>query len=372
MGAMAETAVPSRAYEVPFEARAYQGYISGLKAYWGGELYREVLKTAEATHAHDTAELEHEMHRDPAYQLYAWLERRTQQMRFHGRWGMATVLEAQRGKLESLLAAAETLQPERLRLSPELELPDYVTAADTHQLSGGLWRDAFHAYVLAWYQTGLSFAGSKPDALVDWYAELLKKRLQQLGLAPKRILDLGCTGGRSTRAIKRVMPGAEVYGCDVCEPSLRHGRLRSAEEGADVWLCQQSAEKLDFEDASFDLVASHWLFHEMPPRAIRNCIAEASRLLRPGGVFAVYDMCVVPGGTVGEWLHTGYAARNNEPFAHTLMQMDIEAELAKAGFKDIRVELSSPDHPGPATPERLPERRLHYMALVSGVRKEIK
>ena len=130
----------------------------------------------------------------------------------------------------------------------------------------------------------------------------------------------------------------------------------------------QSAEKLRFESDSVDVVASHWLFHEMPPRAIRNCIAEGARVLRKGGVFAVYDMCVVPGGVIGEWLHTGYARRNNEPFAHTLMKMDLEAELKKAGFADIRVQLSSPDHPGPEIPERLPSRRLHYMAMVSGIK----
>jgi ubiquinone/menaquinone biosynthesis C-methylase UbiE len=368
MGTMAETAVPSRAYDVPFEARAYQSYISGLKAYWGGELYREVVSSAEAANATSVDHLETVMRSDPGYQLYAWLERRTQQMRFHGRWGMATVLEGQRARLESLLRRAESIRPDRLSLEADFQLPDYVTGTDTHQLRGGLWREPFHAFVLAWYQTGLSFAGSSPDALVDWYASLLKRRLEGLALTPRRILDLGCTGGRSTRAIKRAMPAAEVHGCDVCEPSLRHGHLRSAEEGADVWLCQQNAEQLRFADGSFDVVASHWLFHEMPPRAIRACIAEAARVLRSGGVFAVYDMCVVPGGTIGEWLHSGYAIRNNEPFAHTLMQMDLQAELKKAGFTDVRVDLSSPDHPGPEIPERLPERRLHYMALVSGQR----
>ena len=364
MGAMAETAAASRAYETPFEARAYQGFVSGLKAYWGSELYREVVAEAEQVGAKSADELEREMSTRPSYRLYSWLERRTQQMRFHGRWGFATVLEKQRARLEALLEGAPSSRSDKLQLDPGLKLPEYVTGADTHQLRGGLWREPFHAYVLAWYQTGLSFAGSKPDALVDWYAELLKKR----ATSPRKILDLGCTGGRSTRAIKRVFPQAEVFGLDVCEPSLRHGHLRTAEEGVDVTLCQQSAEKLGFDDDSVDMVASHWLFHEMPPRAVRNCIAEGARVLRKGGIFAAYDMCVVPGGVIGEWLHTGYARRNNEPFAHTLMKMDLEAELKKAGFKDIRVELSSPDHPGPEIPERLPNRRLHYMAMVTGIK----
>jgi ubiquinone/menaquinone biosynthesis C-methylase UbiE len=154
----------------------------------------------------------------------------------------------------------------------------------------------------------------------------------------------------------------------VCEPSLRYGQLRSTAEGCEVWLCQQNAESLKFDEGSVDIVASHWLFHEMPPRAIRNCIAESARVMRQGGVFAVYDMCIVPGGVIGEWLHAGYALRNNEPYAHTLAKMDLQDELVRAGFSDLRVELSSPDHPGPAIPVHLPPRRLHYMAMISGVK----
>ncbi|MSQ71334.1 MAG: class I SAM-dependent methyltransferase [Betaproteobacteria bacterium] len=355
-------------YDVPFEARAFQGYVSGLKAYWGNALYREVVQEANAVAAPDSAALERAMRASPAYQLYAWLERRTQQMRFHGRWGYATVLEGQRDKLDALLAAADAPPSDRLRLKDGFRIPRYVTECDTHQLSGGLWREPFHAWVLAWYQTGLSFAGSNPEVLVDWYAALLAKALARHRLAPGRILDLGCTGGRSSRAIKRALPAAEVVGADVCEPSLRLGRLRSAEEGSNVILCQQNAEQTDFDDASFDLVTSHWLLHEMPPAAIRRSFGDAYRLLRPGGLFAAYDMCLVPGGVVGDWLHTGYAARNNEPFAHTLAAMDLRADLERAGFSDVKIELSSPEHPGPDAPDALPPHRLHYMALVTALR----
>ena len=131
----------------------------------------------------------------------------------------------------------------------------------------------------------------------------------------------------------------------------------------EIEFSQQSAEKLDFPDASFDLVASHWLYHELPPRAILTAIREARRVLRKGGVFAIYDMCAVPGGTVGEWLHAGYAARNNEPFALPLVHMDYPKELGAAGFGDVKLEVYAP--PG----DSLPASRTHYMAMVTGVVK---
>ena len=207
---------------------------------------------------------------------------------------------------------------------------------------------------------------------MDYYAQLIRERCAQIGLAPRAILDMGCTGGRSTRAIKRAIPQATCSGCDVCEGTLRHGHLRAIEENCEITLAQWSAESLGCPDASMDVIASHWLYHEMPPEGIRRSLDEARRVLKPGGLFVAYDMVLVPGGVIGKWLQSGYAARNNEPFAHTLTGFDFRGELGKRGFKDIRLELTSPQHRGPHTdadlPAAMPARRTHYMTFVSAVR----
>lgn len=359
----------ARPYRVSFEANAFQGFLAGLKDYWRTELYREVVAEAQAVGAKDAQALESAMRPSAAYRMYAWQERVAQQFKFEGRWGMVTALQEQREPLEALLAGATEVRPGRLRLKPGFVVPDYVTGFDVHQLPGGIWSDPLNAWVLAWFQTGLTFAGGNPDALVDWYANLLKRLAADAGIEPRAVLDLGCTSGRSTLAIKRVLPGADVYGCDVCEPTLRQGHLRSAEEGVDITLCQENAESLSFADASFDVVASHWLFHELPPDAIRNVVREAARVLRPGGVFAIYDMCTVPCGVVGEWLHAGMARRNNEPYALSLVKLDLEAELRAAGFERARTEVTSPDWPKGGVPSTLPVSRYMYMSMVSGVRR---
>jgi len=235
----------------------------------------------------------------------------------------------------------------------------------THQQKGGLWSDASNAYALAWYTTGLSFSGTNPDELVNWYAGLVKQVCANYGLVPQVIIDMGCTGGRSTRAIKRALPEADLIGCDVCDGPLRHGYMRSSEERCAVTLAQWSAEKLGVTDQSTDVVTSHWLYHEMPPSAIRASIAEARRVLKPGGLFLAYDMFIVPGGQVGKWLHSGYAARNNEPFAHTLMNFDFKKELESFGFKNVKIELTSPQYSSLGVPEKLPPKRLHYMSFIS-------
>ena len=357
----------SRAWQTSFETEAWQSYLAGLKRYWGGPLYRQVVAEAQACDAQPAAELEQAMREHASYRLYAWLERRLQQMKWSGRWGFATEVARQRSRLAPLLEQADALS--NLYLDPELELPDYVTDTDTHQQPGGLWSDPVNAYALAWYTTGLSFALSNPDELVNFYAQRIAERCEQIGLEPHSVLDQGCTAGRSTRAIKRVLPVAEVYGCDVCEGSLRLGALRTVEESTPVTLIQCSVESLSFPDASLDVVASHWLWHELPPKAIRELILEARRVLRPGGLLIAYDMFEPVGADIGRWLLSGYAARNNEPYAHTLLNFDWRAELARAGFTDIQSRYGLPQDPGPAVPESLPSHRLHPMTFISAVRK---
>ncbi len=355
----------SRAWRDSFQARAYQGFLAGLKTHWGGELYREVVAHANASGAQTPEQLEQTMRTNAAYRLYGWLERRVQQFKWSGRWGFSPLIEAQRVQLHAHLDRAADDDTGNLQLDPAIALPDYVTATETHQQPGGLWRDPINAYVLAWYTTGLSFSGGDPDALVDWYAQRIRERCDEAGLKPRRIVDLGCTGGRSTRAIKRAIPTAALIGWDVCEGPLRHGHLRSMEEGCAITLAQWRAEALKLPDASVDVLASHWLYHEMPPAAIHQSITEARRVLRDGGLFIAYDMVLIPGGAIGQWLQTGYAARNNEPFAHTLTTFDFPSALRACGFEDIQMELTTPGRRRQMLSHEWPDRRVHPMTFIS-------
>lgn len=115
-----------------------------------------------------------------------------------------------------------------------------------------------------------------------------------------KALDIGCGNGPLVVKLARQFPEAEVVGLDfwgkdwdysmqVCE---ENARLAGVAER--VSFRQGSASALPFEDASFDLVVSNLTFHEVQDaKDKRDCIKEALRVLKPGGVFVLQDLLLL-------------------------------------------------------------------------------
>lgn len=100
-----------------------------------------------------------------------------------------------------------------------------------------------------------------------------------LGLLPdgaRTVLDVACGTGLVGAQLSR--PGRRVWGADLSPGMLRTaaGRLGGAVVRAD-------GRRLPFADGSLDAVVAIWLLHLLDDAA--PVVAEAARVLRPGGVF---------------------------------------------------------------------------------------
>ena len=115
-----------------FEANAFQCFVRGLRGVWREQAYRDTVRAARALSEKPPAEIEREMRAHPAYRLYSWIERHSQQLKYYGRWGIVRWMEAHKDELAKELAEAGERHPERLVVDAAFEIPDYVREVDTH------------------------------------------------------------------------------------------------------------------------------------------------------------------------------------------------------------------------------------------------
>jgi SAM-dependent methyltransferase len=156
-------------------------------------------------------------------------------------------------------------------------------------------------------------------------------------LNPARILDMGCGIGTSTVPAATCFPDAEVHGIDVGASMLRYAHARAEHLGAGVHFSQQSAEKTDFADGSFDLVFSCVMFHETSQAATMAIIAESRRLLRPGGVAVHLEVPLLHDNS-DAWVELSgelEAQYNNEPNWRGALSADYRSLFEAAGFSSV-------------------------------------
>ncbi|MCS7221413.1 MAG: class I SAM-dependent methyltransferase [Anaerolineae bacterium] len=97
-------------------------------------------------------------------------------------------------------------------------------------------------------------------------------------LEGRRVLDVGCGLGMYMRKMRAFSP--HVYGVEIdLERAIEAGHALSLVAAA-------AAEALPFPDASFDVILSHEMIEHV--RDDRRSIAEAVRVLRPGGRLVLF------------------------------------------------------------------------------------
>jgi ubiquinone/menaquinone biosynthesis C-methylase UbiE len=240
-----------------------------------------------------------------------------------------------RADIERALAEAETRGPGLVEWSPDFQVPDYARA-EFHTQPGGYQGDALTGPVYH-YGTKVFFVGTNDQD--DMHEALARLAPRPADGRVARVLDIGCSIGQGSTALKQALPQAEVTGIDAGAQMLRYAHLRAVELGVDVAFRQRLAEDTGFPDAHFDMVQSTILFHEVPFAVTRRIVREMFRVLRPGGVFNVFDFPAgepIPAG-LQYFLDIDHQY-NGEPWSLEFVYGDFTRELRDAGFEVTRGE----------------------------------
>jgi 2-polyprenyl-6-hydroxyphenyl methylase / 3-demethylubiquinone-9 3-methyltransferase len=114
--------------------------------------------------------------------------------------------------------------------------------------------------------------------------EYFKRRLRELHLQGKTVLDVGCGGG--FLAEEFAGDGFAVTGIDPADRSLEAAREHAADNNLEIDYRVGKGEALPFPDGSFDIVVCCDVLEHVDDVSL--VISEVARTLKAGGVF-FYD-----------------------------------------------------------------------------------
>ncbi|GIW07184.1 MAG: hypothetical protein KatS3mg060_1989 [Dehalococcoidia bacterium] len=248
------------------------------------------------------------------------------------------VIETYTKRRDELLAeldAADRSTVGSVEWDPNFQYPAYFSKVEFHIQPGSYYADPLAGYIYH-YGTKVFFLGQNDRD------DIQTRFVNRVPTPPdgqvNRVLDVACSIGQSTTALKQRFVQAEVWGIDAAAPMVRYAHKRAVDLGLPIHFRQALAEQLPFPNNHFDLVYSYILFHELPRDVIPTVLDEMRRVTRPGGIVAIVDF-----QSLGEalpplaaYFYEFSRRYNGEPYAAEFITLDFTGMMRDAGLRNVR------------------------------------
>eukprot|EP00245_Coleochaete_scutata_P017333 TRINITY_DN8462_c0_g2_i1.p1 TRINITY_DN8462_c0_g2~~TRINITY_DN8462_c0_g2_i1.p1 ORF type:complete len:489 (+),score=63.61 TRINITY_DN8462_c0_g2_i1:180-1646(+) len=218
--------------------------------------------------------------------------------------------------------------------------PEYYLQNFHHQTGGWLSESSAKTYDMA---TQTYFFGCL-DALVRQGLVPLHFYMKGRREEETTLLELGCGAGRLLTFIKDNYPRLNTVGVDLSRSFLDKARKnldyfdefkKSTGEGqacTPTTFIQSPAHDLPQLSHSVDVVSCSNLFHELPPSARKMVVAEAFRVLKPGGIFIFQDPVQKSDNSPLFAFAYKFPTRYHEPYMMSYFHTDFPKLFGEQGF----------------------------------------
>ncbi|HEX4384219.1 MAG TPA: class I SAM-dependent methyltransferase [Myxococcales bacterium] len=172
------------------------------------------------------------------------------------------------------------------------------------------------------WQVGAAYISQEDSALID------ELRVED----GQRVLEIGCGEGANLRRLQARAPGARLVGAD-----FSRAKTAFVARTLNLPAICSDATALPIAGGSFDAVLVRDLLHHIAPEARIKVLAEARRVLRPGGRITVIE----PNGRNPLVFLQAALIREERGVLRSTARL-LRAELSSAGFALDSLEARQP------------------------------